>query len=181
MIDKYPFSELSSDIVKKQYEIGEKLLEGEGKGSGLLGAISSDEYNVIDVARPCALFSYIVHIIRDFQQDQMENLNYFALDVLRKHGLQPADLKAIEPGHANIQQHDVRIRFGRQPDGFLDAAHFRIIGCQVTSQPGHFVITLYLLKLPEEQLPEKVVISEPAAFVIKRYCEEIVFTQPGDE
>jgi phytoene/squalene synthetase len=59
---------------------------------------SPAEYNVIDVARPCALFSYIVHIIRDFQQDQLENLNYFALDVLHKHGLQPADLKAIAKG-----------------------------------------------------------------------------------
>jgi len=55
-------------------------------------------FNVVDVARPCALFSYIVHIIRDFQQDQLENLNYFALDVLEKYGLQPADLKAIAHG-----------------------------------------------------------------------------------
>jgi phytoene/squalene synthetase len=56
------------------------------------------EYNVIDAARPCAIFSYIVHIIRDFQQDQLDNLNYFALDVLENHGLQPSDLKAIALG-----------------------------------------------------------------------------------
>lgn len=49
--------------------------------------------NVVDAARPCAMFSYIVHIIRDFQVDQNNNLNYFALDVLTQFGLTPEDLK----------------------------------------------------------------------------------------
>lgn len=49
--------------------------------------------NVFDAARPCAMFSYIVHIIRDFQVDQNNNLNYFALDVLKQFGLTPKDLK----------------------------------------------------------------------------------------
>ena len=30
---------------------------------------------ISDVARPCAIFSYLVHIIRDFQKDQFNNLN----------------------------------------------------------------------------------------------------------
>ncbi len=51
--------------------------------------------DVIEAARPCALFSYIVHIIRDFQQDQLSNLNYFATDILQRHRLQPSDLKVI--------------------------------------------------------------------------------------
>ena len=33
-------------------------------------------------ATPCAMFSYLVHIIRDFQKDQQNNLNYFADDVM---------------------------------------------------------------------------------------------------
>ncbi|HOW24666.1 MAG TPA: squalene/phytoene synthase family protein [Bacteroidales bacterium] len=49
--------------------------------------------NISDVARPCALFSYLVHIIRDFQKDQLNNLNYFALDILHKHDLTPEDLR----------------------------------------------------------------------------------------
>jgi phytoene/squalene synthetase len=53
---------------------------------------------ISDVARPCAIFSYLVHIIRDFQKDQFNNLNYFALDILDKHGLTPADLKSIAEG-----------------------------------------------------------------------------------
>jgi phytoene synthase len=56
------------------------------------------ELNVIDVARPCALFSYIVHIIRDFQEDQLNNLNYFAGDILEKNGLSPGDLRQIAEG-----------------------------------------------------------------------------------
>ncbi|MBP6978981.1 MAG: squalene/phytoene synthase family protein [Bacteroidales bacterium] len=48
---------------------------------------------ISDVSRPCALFSYLVHIIRDFQKDQLNNLNYFALDILEKYSLTPEDLK----------------------------------------------------------------------------------------
>ena len=56
------------------------------------------DFDIIKVARPCAIFSYIVHIIRDFQQDQLENLNYFATDILEKNGLHPSDLKTIARG-----------------------------------------------------------------------------------
>ncbi len=52
-------------------------------------------FDVITVARPCALFSYIVHIIRDFQADQLANLNYFSNDLLEKHQLSSSDLKEI--------------------------------------------------------------------------------------
>lgn len=56
------------------------------------------DFDIIEVARPCAIFSYIVHIIRDFQQDQLNNLNYFAGDILEKHHLSPADLREIANG-----------------------------------------------------------------------------------
>ena len=56
------------------------------------------DYDVIDAARPCAIFSYLVHIIRDFQDDQLNNLNYFARDILEKNGLQAVDLRKIAEG-----------------------------------------------------------------------------------
>ena len=56
------------------------------------------EFDVIEAARPCAIFSYIVHIIRDFQKDQWNNLNYFANDILEKNNLKPSDLRAIADG-----------------------------------------------------------------------------------
>jgi len=50
------------------------------------------------VATPCAIFSYLVHIIRDFQKDQQENLNYFAEEVIVKNGLTTAALRQIADG-----------------------------------------------------------------------------------
>lgn len=46
-------------------------------------------------ARPLAIFSYLVHIVRDFQKDQKNNLNYFAHDVSLRHGLTAASLREI--------------------------------------------------------------------------------------
>jgi len=59
------------------------------------GTFILPELNISDVSRPCAIFSYLVHIIRDFEKDQKSNLNYFALDILTKHDLTPEDLKRI--------------------------------------------------------------------------------------
>jgi len=52
-------------------------------------------FDVRNTATPCAVFSYIVHIIRDFQKDQHNNLNYFADDLIAKHGLDRKQLKLI--------------------------------------------------------------------------------------
>jgi len=56
------------------------------------------EFDVKEAATPCAVFSYIVHIIRDFQKDQHNNLNYFADDLIEKYGLSFRQLKAISDG-----------------------------------------------------------------------------------
>ena len=62
------------------------------------GEYRSPDMDVIRIARPCAIFSYIVHIIRDFQKDQLNNLNYFAADILLKNHLSPSDLKKVAKG-----------------------------------------------------------------------------------
>jgi phytoene/squalene synthetase len=62
------------------------------------GEYISPAFDIIEVARPCALFSYLVHIIRDFQKDQLNNLNYFAIDILKKNSLLPSDLKRMANG-----------------------------------------------------------------------------------
>lgn len=69
--------------------------------SGLGGSKDCYEvprFDVREAATPCAIFSYLVHIIRDFQKDQMQNLNYFADDILEKNGLCAADLGPIAKG-----------------------------------------------------------------------------------
>jgi phytoene synthase len=62
------------------------------------GEYRTPDYDIVDVARPCAIFSYLVHIIRDFQEDQLNNLNYFANDILERNNLLPTDLKEIANG-----------------------------------------------------------------------------------
>ncbi len=49
-------------------------------------------------ATPCAIFSYLVHIIRDFQKDTQHHLCYFADDLIIKYGLSREDLKRIAGG-----------------------------------------------------------------------------------
>jgi len=59
---------------------------------------SAPSFNVKEAASTCAIFSYLVHIIRDFQKDQLNNLNYFADDLIKKHGLTRGDLSDIARG-----------------------------------------------------------------------------------
>lgn len=49
-------------------------------------------------ARPLALFSYLVHIIRDFQKDQKNNLNYFSDNLLAENGLDVSALREVAEG-----------------------------------------------------------------------------------
>lgn len=55
-------------------------------------------FDVRSAATPCAIFSYVVHIIRDFQKDQTNNLNYFADEMIEKNGLTRDDLRHIATG-----------------------------------------------------------------------------------
>lgn len=65
------------------------------------------EFDIRKAARPLALFAYVVHIMRDFQKDQLRGLNYYADDLLRKHSLTNEDLRRTADG-------------GPIPDGLRD-------------------------------------------------------------
>jgi len=70
--------------------------------NGLLkkdGIYAAPGFDVREAATPCAIFSYLVHIIRDFQKDQLNNLNYFSDDLISKYRLTRFDLKEIAYGH----------------------------------------------------------------------------------
>ncbi len=62
------------------------------------GVYSDPPFNVRRTASPCAMFSYFVHIIRDFRKDQLNNLSYFSDDIVYRHDLTRADLKNIALG-----------------------------------------------------------------------------------
>lgn len=50
-------------------------------------------FDIRQAARPLALFAYLVHIMRDFQKDQLRGLNYFADDLVAAHSLNREDLQ----------------------------------------------------------------------------------------
>ncbi len=56
------------------------------------------QFDVRWAATPCALFSYLVHIIRDFRKDQINNLTYFADDLIEKNRLSRKDLREFAEG-----------------------------------------------------------------------------------
>jgi phytoene/squalene synthetase len=62
------------------------------------GVYLDPEFNVKEAATSCAIFSYMVHIIRDFQKDQLNNLNYFAEDLIEENGLTRDELVKIARG-----------------------------------------------------------------------------------
>jgi phytoene/squalene synthetase len=62
------------------------------------GRYESPQFYVKWAATPCAIFSYLVHIIRDFQKDQLNNLSYFADDLILKNHLSRKDLRAFADG-----------------------------------------------------------------------------------
>ncbi|MCK5561161.1 MAG: squalene/phytoene synthase family protein [Thermoplasmata archaeon] len=62
------------------------------------GGYRTPDFDIIEVARPAALYCYLVHIIRDFQKDQHNNLNYFAEDLVIENGLDLKMLKEIASG-----------------------------------------------------------------------------------
>jgi phytoene/squalene synthetase len=62
------------------------------------GEYEAPAFDIREASVPCAIFSYLVHIIRDFQKDQLNNLNYFADDLIIKNNLSRNDLKEFANG-----------------------------------------------------------------------------------
>lgn len=72
------------------------------------GSYQAPVFDVKRVATPCAIFSYLVHIIRDFRKDHLNNLNYFPEDLMVQNGLNRANLlqmakgEPVTPGFRNM-------------------------------------------------------------------------------
>lgn len=62
------------------------------------GKYKQPQFDIKKTARPLAIFCYLVHIIRDFQKDQKDNLNYFAEDLMAENNLTAKTLKEIANG-----------------------------------------------------------------------------------
>jgi len=62
------------------------------------GRYEPPQFDVKWAATPCAVFSYAVHIVRDFQKDQLNNLSYFADDLILKYELNRNKLREFADG-----------------------------------------------------------------------------------
>jgi phytoene/squalene synthetase len=66
--------------------------------SNVDGEYHPPPFDTQEVSRSTALYCYLVHIIRDFQKDQNENLNYFSDDLMAEYGLNASKLKEVAAG-----------------------------------------------------------------------------------
>jgi phytoene/squalene synthetase len=62
------------------------------------GIYADPPFDVRRTASPCAMFSYFVHIIRDFRKDQLNNLSYFADDAIQRNGLTRVTMNEMAHG-----------------------------------------------------------------------------------
>jgi len=63
------------------------------------GRYENPSFDVKWASTPCAVFSYLVHIIRDFQKDQLNNLSYFADNLIINNNLTREELRAFAEGN----------------------------------------------------------------------------------
>ena len=56
---------------------------------------SLPKFDICKAARPLAIFSYLMHIMRDYEKDQTRNLNYFPKDILKRHKLTTNEIQAL--------------------------------------------------------------------------------------
>lgn len=99
-------------------------------------------FDVLEESRPLARFSYLVHIMRDFQKDQLAGLNYFADDILGQNNLTKKNLADI--AQSGIATNDFRLmirKYHLLTEGFRNQSRLMI------DQVGATMAPRYLLSL----------------------------------
>jgi phytoene/squalene synthetase len=91
------------------------------------GVYFPPDFDSRNTARPLALFSYLVHILRDFQQDQKNHLNYIADDICRRYGLTAERLREIaEKGEISQSFRDMIAQYLRFAEYYRGKARRKI-------------------------------------------------------
>ena len=85
------------------------------------GSYAPPAFDLRLAARHLAIFSYLVHIMRDFQKDQLRNLNYFSDDMLALHGVTRDELRAVADGKPISEQFRRLMRSYHYIGGFYRA------------------------------------------------------------
>jgi phytoene/squalene synthetase len=99
-------------------------------------------YDIRRAARPLAIFSYLVHIIRDFEKDQRAGLDYFADDLIERFGLSRQDLrKCALTGTADDRLRSLMCEYHRI------AAHYQVWARQTVDTTLPYLDDRYQLSL----------------------------------
>lgn len=115
------------------------------------GKYFAPTFDVREAATPCALFSYLVHIIRDFQKDQLNNLNYFADDLILKNNLSRDELREIAHGKKATDGFRNLIRiYHSLADEYRVKTHKKILEIRPLLEPRYqlsleIIFSLYLV------------------------------------
>ena len=99
-------------------------------------------FDLKESSTPCAIFSYLVHIIRDFQKDQLNHLNYFPEDLMLKNGLSLQDLRKFAGGEPVNEPFRNLIR-----EMYERADEYRLKTFQVIERISPFMEPRYRLSL----------------------------------
>jgi len=106
------------------------------------GSYETPPFDVKWASTPCAIFSYLVHIIRDFQKDQLNNLSYFADDLILKHGLTRDLMRRFAEGEPVNKNFRNLIR-----EYYILADEYRLKTYEVIKQIRHLHEPRYQLSL----------------------------------
>jgi phytoene/squalene synthetase len=99
-------------------------------------------FDVKWAATPCAVFSYLVHIIRDFEKDQLNNLSYFADELITKNHLTRQDLREFAEGRP------VNMNFRNLINHYLTLAdHYRLKTYKIIQEISPLLEPRYRLSL----------------------------------
>ncbi|MEA2030128.1 MAG: squalene/phytoene synthase family protein [candidate division Zixibacteria bacterium] len=142
-------------------------------------------YDIRNAARPLALFSYLVHIIRDFQKDQQDGLNYIADNMLKDEGISRVELVQIANGsriddrfrHLMARYHQIAEYYRRLARANLDKSlPFLTPRYQLSLE---IIYGLYL-QIYQRVKPDKGIFTseelKPATTEIKSRLDEIIST-----
>ncbi len=95
-------------------------------------------YDIRLAARDLAIFSYLTHIIRDFQKDRLAHLNYFSEDILTASSVKEGDLdQSAQTGEPTTSLRKVVAEYRRLADYYRLRARIKIDSLKPVLEPRY--------------------------------------------
>jgi phytoene synthase len=117
------------------------------------------QFDIRRAARPVALFCYLVHVIRDFQKDQKNNINYLAENLTAESGLNQLKLRKIAAGgHINLEFRSLITKYCRLIEYYRRRARLAIDKTSAYLEP-RYALSLEIIYSLYLQIYERIVSS----------------------